>query len=132
MKGSSQAARRQAFGIATQLRRLPPGKNRRAVGAAAATLLILTFLRAYDPWIVNELKERTFDAYQRLQPRPYAELPVRIVDIDEASITKYGQWPWPRKRLAALTHRLGDLGAGVVALDVLFSDPDAPPTRRFC
>ena len=124
MKRFPQEARRQAFGIAARLRRLVRSKNGRAVGAAAAMLIILTLLRVYDPWIVNELKERTFDAYQRLQPRPYAELPVRIVDIDEASIATYGQWPWPRTRLAALTHRLGELGAGVVAFDAIFSEPD--------
>src|SRR5260370_13721248 len=39
-------------------------------------------------------------------------------------MAKYGQWPWPGKRLAALTRRLGELGAGVVAFDVIFSEPD--------
>src|SRR6202048_392028 len=124
LKRFPQATRRQVFGTAARLRRLARSKNGRALGAAAATLVVLTLLRAYDPWIVNELKERTFDAYQRLQPRPYAEMPVRIVDIDEASIAKYGQWAWPRTRLAALTHRLGELGAGVVAFDAIFSEPD--------
>jgi adenylate cyclase len=130
MKRFAQAAPRQAFAIAALLRRLVPGKNGRAVAAAAAVLVFLTLLRAYDPWIVKELQERTFDAYQRLQPRPYAELPVRIVDIDEASIARYGQWPWPRTRLAALTRRLGELGASVVAFDVIFSEPDRTTPSR--
>src|SRR5690348_2506954 len=89
-----------------RLRRLARNKNGRAVGAAVLTLAVLTSLRAYDPRIITELKERTFDAYQRLKPRAYQDLPVRIVDIDEASIAEYGQWPWPRTRLAALTRRL--------------------------
>ena len=76
-----------------RLRRLTRNKNLRAVGAAIATLVLLTSLRAYDPRIVTELKERTFDTYQRLKPRAYTDLPVRIVDIDEASISEYGQWP---------------------------------------
>lgn len=107
-----------------RFRRLTRSKNGRAVGAAIATLVALTLLRAYDPRIVSELKERTFDAFQRLKPRPYTNLPVRVVDIDEASIAEYGQWPWPRTRLAALTRRLGELGAGVIAYDVIFSEPD--------
>src|ERR1700730_11718947 len=98
MRRFAQAARRRAFGIAARFRRLVRSKNGSAVGAPTAMLVILTLLRAYDPWIVKELQERTFDAYQRLQPRPHAELPVRIVDIDEASIARYGQWPWPRTR----------------------------------
>lgn len=107
-----------------RLRRILRHKNVRAVTAAIATLAALTLLRAYDPRIVSELKERTFDAYQRLQPRPFTEQPVRIVDIDEASIAEFGQWPWPRTRLAALARRLHELGAGVVAYDIIFSEPD--------
>lgn len=113
-----------------RLRRLMRNKNLRAVGAAVVTLALLASLRAYDPRIVTELKERTFDTYQRLKPRAYTDLPVRIVDIDEASISEYGQWPWPRTRLAALTRRLADLGAGVVAYDVIFSEPDRTTPSR--
>ncbi len=113
-----------------RLRRLGRSKSVRAVAAALATLLLLTALRAYDPRLVNETKERAFDAYQRLSPRPVADLPVRIVDIDEASLAAFGQWPWPRTRLAALTRRLGELGAGVVAYDIVFSEPDRTTPGR--
>ncbi|MGO3934080.1 CHASE2 domain-containing protein [Rhodopseudomonas pseudopalustris] len=113
-----------------RLRRSTRGKSIRAVAAALLTLIALTGLRTYDPRLVNETKERAFDAYQRLSPRPYADLPVRIVDIDEASLAAYGQWPWPRTRLAALTKRLGELGAGVVAYDIIFSEPDRTTPGR--
>lgn len=125
------AGKRHALAAWMRLRRLWRNKNGRAATAALATLVALTMLRVYDPRIVTELKERTFDAYQRLQPRPYLEeSPVRIADIDEASIAAYGQWPWPRSRLAALTRRLGELGAGVVAFDIIFSEADrTSPTQ---
>jgi adenylate cyclase len=115
---------------AARLRRAARSKSGRAAAAALAVLIALTLLRASNPWLVTEMKERTFDAYQRLSPRPYAELPVRIVDIDEASIAAFGQWPWPRTRLAALTKRLGELGAGVVAFDVVFAEPDRTTPSR--
>jgi adenylate cyclase len=126
---SSPVSRRLALAW-VRIRRFGRGKYARAIGAALVTLVALTALRAYDPRIVDELKERTFDAYQRLQPRPYADLPVRIVDIDEASIAAFGQWPWPRTRLAALTRRLGELGVGVVAYDVIFAEPDRTTPGR--
>ncbi|MBI5131284.1 MAG: adenylate/guanylate cyclase domain-containing protein [Rhodopseudomonas palustris] len=113
-----------------RLRRWARSKSMRAVAAALVTLIALTALRTYDPRLVNETKERAFDAYQRLSPRPYTDLPVRIVDIDEASIAAFGQWPWPRTRLAALTKRLGELGAGVVAYDIIFSEPDRTTPGR--
>ena len=70
-----------------------------------------------------------FDTYVRAQPRAYEETPVKIVDIDEESIRRYGQWPWPRTEIALLAQRLGDAGAAVIALDIVFSEPDrtSPP-----
>ena len=50
--------------------------------------------------------------------------PVSIVDIDEKSLKKLGQWPWPRTRIADLVANLTKLGAVVIAFDVIFSEPD--------
>src|SRR5262245_42760743 len=88
--------RRGVLGFAARLRRFARSKHGRATGAALVVLAALTWLRTENPWIVTELQERTFDGYQRLQPRAYADFPVRVVEIDEASIATYGQWPWPR------------------------------------
>jgi adenylate cyclase len=66
-----------------------------------------------------------FDSFQRLDPQPYdPTLPVRIVDIDQASLDRVGQWPWPRTTVARLLENLTAQGAAVVAFDVLFSEPD--------
>ena len=59
------------------------------------------------------------------------DLPVRVVDIDEKSLATYGQWPWPRTRVAQLTRRLADLGATVVCFDILFAEPDRSTPQRF-
>jgi adenylate cyclase len=97
---------------------------------AAVVLLAVTALRAIDPAPVVQLRERSFDIYQHLQPRPYADFPVRVVDIDEASLAQYGQWPWPRTLLAQFVQRLNDLGAAVVALDMVFPEPDRTSPGR--
>jgi adenylate cyclase len=47
-----------------------------------------------------------------------------VVDIDDESIRRLGQWPWPRTQIAKLTDRLGQAGASVVAFDVVFSESD--------
>jgi len=49
---------------------------------------------------------------------------VAIVDIDDRSIEKLGQWPWSRHVLASMVDRLGQAGAAVVAFDVVFPEPD--------
>ena len=66
----------------------------------------------------------TFDHFQRLQPRTYQPVAVRIVDVDEESLARLGQWPWPRTEVAKLVRRLNDLGAAVIAFDMVFAEPD--------
>jgi adenylate cyclase len=64
-----------------------------------ALLAAATLVRAIDPFFVRALRLIAFDSYQQLAPQSYdPRLPVRIVDIDEQSLAKLGQWPWPRTR----------------------------------
>jgi adenylate cyclase len=85
----------------------------------------LTLLRAADPYAVQVARETTFDFFQQLKPRDApADLPLRIIDIDEASLAELGQWPWPRSTMAAMAERLTELGAASIAFDLLFSEPD--------
>src|SRR6185312_825940 len=82
-------------------------------------------LRYFDPFFVRALRLIAFDGYQRLHPEQYdPNLPIRVVDIDEDSLTKLGQWPWPRTTLANLLQALASKGAAVVSFDILFAEPD--------
>ena len=67
---------------------------------------------------------RTFDTYQVIEPRVKTVRPVVIVDIDEKSLAKDGQWPWPRTRVAELVTKLTRAGAVVIAFDIVFPEPD--------
>ncbi|WP_454851732.1 CHASE2 domain-containing protein [Rhizobium binxianense] len=89
-----------------------------------AIVAALTMLRAGDPAMLKLIRGVTFDEYQRLVPRQFEAMPVRVVDIDEASLREFGQWPWPRDRLALLVGQLSDMGASTVAFDILFAEPD--------
>ena len=89
-----------------------------------ALLLVLAFLRVADPPPLEELRVRTFDLFQVIQPRVSTERPVVIVDIDEKSLKSVGQWPWPRTRVADLITRLTELGAVAIGFDIVFAEPD--------
>jgi serine phosphatase RsbU (regulator of sigma subunit)/CHASE2 domain-containing sensor protein len=65
-----------------------------------------------------------FDAYQALAPRVPRSAPVVIVTIDEESLRRYGQWPWPRTWLARLVARLAEARPAAIGLDVLMPEPD--------
>jgi adenylate cyclase len=77
-----------------------------------------------------ELRDLVFDAYQRAAPRPYETAPVKVVDIDDETLARLGQWPWPRTDVARLTQLLADAGAASVAYDVVFSEPDRTSPAR--
>ncbi|WP_065751401.1 CHASE2 domain-containing protein [Bradyrhizobium paxllaeri] len=110
-----------------RLRALPRWFKRR-IGYARLLCLVLLIgfaaLRVADPAPVEEIRVRTFDAFQRIDPRKKTARPVTIVDIDDKSLEKLGQWPWPRTRIAALVTELTRLGAVVIAFDAVFSEPD--------
>src|SRR3984893_1675007 len=89
-----------------------------------AVLVGLAALRIADPEQKEELRVRTFDTFQLIDPRVKTAKPVTVVDIDEKSLVKFGQWPWPRTRIADLITDLTRLGAVVIAFDVVFSEPD--------
>lgn len=89
-----------------------------------ALVVLLALVRLGDPLPVASIRDMGFDFYQRLHPRAGADSPVRVVDIDDASLARLGQWPWPRTMMATLTQRLTELGAAAIGYDVLFPEPD--------
>ncbi len=89
-----------------------------------ALLLGFAVLRVVDPAPLQELRVRIFDTFQNIDPRIKTIRPVTIVDIDEASLAKLGQWPWPRTYVADMVTNLSNLGAVVIAFDAVFSEPD--------
>ena len=97
-------------------------------GLAAVALVMLVARDAEQT--AERLNTLVFDSYQQLRPRPWAGAPVLILDIDEASLDKVGQWPWPRDVLGEITTRLTDLGAAAVVFDIVFAEPDRTSPMR--
>ena len=91
-------------------------------GIAFSVLLFL--LSVVKPAFVGFLNNRVYDillmSSHTSEPSP---VPV-IVDIDEKSLRQYGQWPWPRYRIAILIEKLRELGALSIGLDILFAEDD--------
>lgn len=92
---------------------------------AVVVVLLLTGLRfGLDPAPVETLRLKAFDVYQRLSPRIYDAQPVLIAAIDESSLERLGQWPWPRSMIGELVTILKDAGALSVGVDVIFPESD--------
>lgn len=108
--------------------------RRRALAAPLAALMVtaLTVLVALSaPRWAGQIDHWIFDRFQQAAPRPYdPQGPVRIVDIDSASLAEIGQWPWPRTYVAEMVDRLTELGAATIAFDLVFAEPDRTSPRR--
>ena len=100
-----------------------------ALPGLVMTLLVL-FIHVWQPSVLTTLGNVVFDSYQRMWPRPYEDAGVRVVDIDDETIRRLGQWPWPRTQTADLTQRLADAGAAVIAYDAVYSEPDRTSPAR--
>ncbi len=90
----------------------------------AGVLTAALTLWVTDPIVLSNLRVAQFDQFQRWQPRQPASDVVRVVDVDEASLAAYGQWPWPRTRLMTLVQRLQEVGVAAIAFDVLLAESD--------
>ena len=102
--------------------------NRSSIVYVLIVAIILggaVLIRRADPFFVQALRLIAFDSYQKLGPAQYdPNTPVKIVDINDESLGKIGQWPWPRTVIADLLTKLYQQGAAVVALDIVFAEPD--------
>jgi adenylate cyclase len=112
-----------------KLRAIPRWFKRRFGYARLICLVLLVGFaaaRVWDPVPVEELRLRTFDIFQLIEPRKKTIRPVTIVDIDEKSLAdpRLGQWPWPRTRIADIITNLTRMGALVIAFDAVFAEPD--------
>lgn len=95
----------------------------RAIGWLSALLLGCGLLLADPPWL-QTLRYAMFDQFQRWHPRVYQDTAVRIVDVDEESLNRLGQWPWPRTRMAELVELATRGNAAAIGFDVIFAERD--------
>jgi len=85
--------------------------------------LLLFSLNLIKPTLTDFLHYRYYDVLLSANRGESSSIPV-IVDIDERSLKQYGQWPWPRYRIATLIDKLRNLGASSIGLDMLFAEED--------
>ena len=95
-----------------------------AVVFGLIVVLALCVLRGTDGFVAQTVRNLTFDQYQQLLPRKTGSQPVRVIDIDEESLAKVGQFPWPRTEFAKLVDELKKLDAAVIVFDIIFSESD--------
>jgi len=91
-------------------------------GVTAA--IVVAAFALFPPAFLTRLDNGAYDVLLRsAQTRP-PDGRVVIIDIDEHSLSTIGQWPWRRDLIGELVARLRNMGASIVALDMVFAEPD--------
>ncbi len=85
----------------------------------AAAVLSLT-----RPAALANVEYAVYDRLVRWTPTRQPSGKIVIVDVDEKSLTRIGQWPWRRDVISKLIDSLRDRGAAAVALDIMFPESD--------
>ena len=89
---------------------------------ALLTLAIVVGVRYNDPTFVESVRLRYFDTL--ITAKEPTQNNIVTVNIDEASLNKYGQWPLPRAEYSKIVRDLYSRGAGLVVLNILMPEPD--------
>lgn len=73
--------------------------------------------------VKTRISNLVFETYIKIKPREASDQVV-FVDIDDESLSKVGQWPWPRIRIAELITNINAAGAKVIIFDGVLAEPD--------
>lgn len=105
-------------------------KNSRSIFFYGILFSVILFLVSLaKPTLTDFLHNRVYDALLSSNTGQRSPVPI-IVDIDEKSLLQYGQWPWPRYRIAILLDKLRGLGALGIGLDMMFAEEDRTSIER--
>jgi len=85
---------------------------------------VVVFLYLFGPFLLSALDLKIYDTLLKFRSGRTTSNSIIIVDIDTESLARYGQWPWPRYRIAKLLDKLREMGALSVGIDILFAEPD--------
>ncbi len=98
--------------------------------AGAFISLLVSLLYGTKPQFLEIMDMKVYDQLlRRTYTNKTTGIPV-IVDLDEKSLAEFGQWPWPRFRVALLMAKIAGAGAKGVGMDILFSEPDRTSPAR--
>ena len=90
---------------------------------ALITLFLLVGVRVSDPSFVESVRLRYFDTLLTSKTQVQSEN-IQVVNIDDETVKKYGQFPFPRDVYASIIEDLYSRGAGLVVWNIYMPDND--------
>ncbi|MDR0239375.1 MAG: adenylate/guanylate cyclase domain-containing protein [Deltaproteobacteria bacterium] len=99
------------------------------IGVAVIVFMAFSYIR--QPLFMRILDYKLYDAFLHVYHDKEISPAPAIINLDEQTLAKYGQWPWPRFLVAELLQAIVGLGAASVGVDVLFIEEDRNSPRQF-
>ena len=87
-------------------------------------LTILIGLKIINPSFIKSISYLSFDLYQKVFPLEKRDTDVIIIDIDEKSLGKFGQFPWNRSVFAKIIENVNLANPKAIGFDIFFSEKD--------
>ena len=87
-------------------------------------LVLLIVLKTINPTFIKSISFLSFDMYQKVFPLKKKDSDVIIIDIDEKSLSKFGQFPWNRSIFAKIIENVDSTNPKAIGFDVFFSEKD--------
>ena len=93
-----------------------------SIWTSIALCIVLFSFRVIDFPLIEQTRLNTFDQY--IKSLPDKESNVIMLSIDEATLEKLGQYPFPRHTYAQMISDLRNANAGMIAFTIMFPEPD--------
>jgi adenylate cyclase len=103
----------------------------RETAITLVVLLAVALLEISDLPPIPQFQNWLFDSFQQLRPRARNSTPAVVIEIDEKSLSVFGQWPWPRTRIAELIDRIASYEPAAIGLEAFFPEPDRLSPERY-
>ena len=87
-------------------------------------LIFLIAIKIANPSFVKSISYLSFDLYQKIFPLEKRETDVIIIDIDEKSLGKFGQFPWSRSVFAKIIENVNATNPKAIGFDIFFTEKD--------
>ena len=87
-------------------------------------LFFLIVLKTINPSFIKSISYLSFDLYQKTFPLDKQDSKVVIINIDEKSLSKFGQFPWNRSIFAKIIENVNRSNPKVIGFDIFFTEKD--------
>ena len=105
-------------------------KNKAQAIRIGLVLIFSISLVVIVTWFVPSLSAASLNMLFRLRGELRAPDDVVIVAIDDQSLQRIGQWPWPRSVMAGVLDQLTEARPRSIGLGIIYAEPSAPEEDR--